>query len=59
VLILWGDKDEALIKELPDNERKFITGDLEVKHFSEYGHNMFHANPEGCWKSIKQWLDKQ
>ena len=59
VLILWGDKDEALIKELPENERQYISGDVEIEHFPDYGHNMFHANHEIVWKSIQRWLKKQ
>ena len=57
VLILWGDKDIALTPDTPEYERQFISGDLQVVHFKQGNHNLFHSDPNECYTHIIDYLN--
>ena len=59
VLILWGDKDIALMPDTPEYERQFISGELQIVHFKEGNHNLFHSHPNECYEHIIDYLNKR
>ena len=56
VLILWGDKDIALVPESPEYEKEFITGKFEAIHFPDGNHNLFHSHLDECYTAISTYL---
>jgi len=56
-LILWGEKDVAIIPTLAHETAKYID-DVTVKTFKEYSHWINHEAPELVNKEIIQFFEK-
>ena len=55
-LMLWGDQDSALGKEVPAVESSFITGKVDIVHFPDASHNLHQQDKRGVWEEMIKFL---
>ena len=57
-LLIWGENDEALGKELTYGMEKYVTGKFEIKYIPNCSHWVQHDYPELVNKMILEFLNQ-
>jgi pimeloyl-ACP methyl ester carboxylesterase len=58
VLMLWGDKDPALMPETPEMESTLISGKIKIVHFPNASHNLHQQEKKLVWEEMIAFLTK-
>lgn len=58
-LVIWGEQDQALGKELTHGMEQFFAGPFEIKYIPNASHWVQQEEPDLCNQYIKQFLAQQ
>lgn len=59
VLMLWGEQDKALGKELTYNTNRFCEGSFEIQYDPTSGHFIQHENPQWVNQNLLKFFESR